>query len=1084
MEMQKQPQNVEEMVKKYCHIQQHKPKNHHHVNNELEVVFGSKIRLTRVDFENVIGLLKSQGFQPKSSKGDYMMRVNILHSNIRVEIKGLSEIQQLHQDTNCLETLNKKNVKYIEKSFYDDFSKLDVDEYNFSVTIKKEINLHENKIKEFHQHKWSESKKRCRFINRLSFTHVDYNVTVDMSIVKSSESFKKSNCIQNTGVFESSEKYEIEIEVTNSTLDTTLIHKSLQKLIKFVLCGLQQSNFPISLSEMIRVRKSYCDMIWPNEEQSTFTKKKHFIGPSSITLQQIHLVQNDIQSKSNILHNYVVTEKADGQRVLLYIHEDGKIYFINNSMNIIFSGAIVNHSNTLLDGEWIKYDKKNDFINLFAAFDIYYENGKDVRAEKFMDFNENMCRYKRLCRIMNDLKQNCSSIISNHVPCPIMLEVKKFYPEHKDQSILKDGCQVILQQEKNDLFMYSIDGLIFTHCEFGVGSNKIGEAGEKKNVTWPYSFKWKPEKYNTIDFLVTDIEPTIYNNHHDNEHEDENKNKEEEKKEEEKKEEEKKEEEKTTTIQEYKWIELRCGFSEKDHGFMNPFYDVIHNNVLLKEKQYQEKINQDYKPCRFYPTEPNDINAGLTKIKVRLDDFGEYQMYSEESDEIFPSNTIVEFRYDKTDINGFQWKPLRIRYDKTADFNRHLKEYGNSYTTANSNWKSIHFPITEQMITGEELVENVVETNEKYYHQHDSFFLETISLKKFHNFIKQQLLTKVCDGSSTTLIDLACGKAGDIHKWIHSNLHYVVGIDKNEDNIQNQMDGACSRYLKLKSSSSFKKMKTNILFVCGDCGKNIKNGKAFMNYDNQELYKDIVDVVMNGSHKKIGKGVELFQDIGSSGFHITSCQFALHYFFKDLTTLTQFVKNVSECTKLGGYFIGTTYDGKKIFQLLKNDSCVEIKSSTHPDKTVWKITKLYHHHGFRDDSSSLGYEIKVFQESIHQEISEYLVNFSFFIEIMRQYGFQIYTSQTSSFQKGIGSFEELYHLLDDCVMTQKEKQISFLNNYFIFKKITNVNSDFVFIENKNKNENENEKDIDKEPIENKKTVFVKLYKKIVIRSVI
>lgn len=1061
---QQQPQNVEEMVKKYCHIQQHKPKNHHYINNELEVVFGSNIRLTRVDFENVVGLLKSQGFQPKSSQGDYMMRVNILHSNVRVEIKGLFEIQQLCQDTNCLETLNKKNIKYIEKSFYDDFSKVDVPEYNFSVTIKKEINLHENKIQEFHQHKWLESKKRCRFINRLSFSHPEYEVSIDMSIVKSSESFKQSNCIQNTGVFESAEKYEIEIEVTSKTYDdSTIIYKSLQKLIKFILCGLQQSNFPISLSEMKQVRKSYCEMIWTNEEQSTFTKKKHFIGPSSITLQQIHLVQDDTKSKSNILHNYVVTEKADGQRVLLYIHEDGKIYFINNSMNIIFSGAIYHNStftNTLLDGEWIKYDKKNDFINLFAAFDIYYENGKDVRAEKFIDFHPT-CRYQRLSRVINHLKQHCFSIISNDIPCPIMLEVKKFYPERSDQSILKDGCQVILQQEKNDLFMYHVDGLIFTHCELGVGSNKIGEAGEKKNVTWSYSFKWKPEKYNTIDFLVTEIQPTTIYHPEINENKEEKETKE---KEIEKEEETKEKDE----IINYKWIELRCGFSEKDHGFMNPFYDVIHDNI---PKENEEKINQDYKPCRFYPTEPSDIHAGLTKIQLRVDDFGKYQMYSEESNEIFQTNTIVEFRYDKSNTNGFQWKPLRVRYDKTADFNRHLKEYGNSYTTANNNWKSIHFPITESMITGEELILHSTETNEKYYHHHDSFFLETISLKKFHNFIKQQLITKVCDTSHYTLIDLACGKAGDIHKWIHSDLQYVVGIDKNQDNIENQMDGACSRYLKLKS----KKIKTNILFLCGDCGKNIKNGKAFTNYHHQELYKDIVDVVMNGSHKKIGKGVELFQDIGSNGFHITSCQFALHYFFKDLTTLISFVKNVSECTKLGGYFIGTTYDGKKIFQLLKNDSCVELKSTTHPDKTVWKITKLYHHHGFMDDSSSLGYEIKVFQESINQEISEYLVNFSFFIEIMKQYGFQVYTSQTSFFQKGIGCFEELYHAADDCVMTQKEKQISFLNNYFIFKKITNINSDYVFLENK-KEEQPNHS------IENKKTVFVKLYKKIVIRS--
>ena len=69
------------------------------------------------------------------------------------------------------------------------------------------------------------------------------------------------------------------------------------------------------------------------------------------------------------------------------------------------------------------------------------------------------------------------------------------------------------------------------------------------------------------------------------------------------------------------------------------------------------------------------------------------------------------------------------------------------------------------------------------------------------------------------------------------------------------------------------------------CGKNIKKGKSFDSYDNRDVYHDIIDVIMNGSHKHIGKGVQLFQDIGSSGFHITSCQFALHYFFKDLLIL-------------------------------------------------------------------------------------------------------------------------------------------------------------------------------------------------------
>ena len=43
--------------------------------------------------------------------------------------------------------------------------------------------------------------------------------------------------------------------------------------------------------------------------------------------------------------------------------------------------------------------------------------------------------------------------------------------------------------------------------------------------------------------------------------------------------------------------------------------------------------------------------------------------------------------------------------------------------------------------------------------------------------------------------------------------------------------------------------------------------------------------------------------IASKGFNIVSCQFALHYFFKDKATLKNFMINLVECTALNGIFI-------------------------------------------------------------------------------------------------------------------------------------------------------------------------------------
>lgn len=57
--------------------------------------------------------------------------------------------------------------------------------------------------------------------------------------------------------------------------------------------------------------------------------------------------------------------------------------------------------------------------------------------------------------------------------------------------------------------------------------------------------------------------------------------------------------------------------------------------------------------------------------------------------------------------------------------------------------------------------------------------------------------------------------------------------------------------------------------------------------------------------------------VGINGFDISSIQFSLHYFFKDKDTIHQLMRNVCECTRLGGYFIGTCYDGKEVFNKLE-----------------------------------------------------------------------------------------------------------------------------------------------------------------------
>ena len=624
-------------------------------------------------------------------------------------------------------------------------------------------------------------------------------------------------------------------------------------------------------------------------------------------------------------------------------------------------------------------------------------------------------RYYLLRKIISELDD--VSVVDGLVS-PINISFKTFYPDNELANDIFDGCRTILGYEKLGIYPYNIDGLIFTHCDYGVGSNKIGVTGPKENITWNYSFKWKPPEFNTIDFMVTVVKENGEQNIHTSIQDGKNMSG-------------------TSDTIEYTKIILRTGFNEAVDGYINPCQDVIDDNI---EEEFAKKGGKTL-PYQFYPTEPFDINAGMTNIVLKYNSNNEAIMKTEENT-VFYDNDIVEFSYDMSREPGFRWIPLRVRYDK---------KFPNKYETANSNWKSIHFPVTENILVNNDDIPSLSLSDDKYYNtsgnKRDYY---TNNLKDFHNLvIKKRLITSVSN-SNNTLIDFACGKAGDLPKWIDSKLSFVFGIDKSKDNIENRLNGACARYLNKKKKNN---NILNALFINGDSGFNIRNGQGIESVKE----KHIANVVFGEGKEMVGPGVEKNYKIGENGFNISSCQFALHYFFRDPNMLQGFLTNVAECTKINGYFIGTAYDGKKIFNMLSNKNINESIKIMENDKKIWEIIKEYDSFNFQDDSSSIGYKITVFQESINQYISEYLINFNYLVRLMEQYGFKLLEdneTQELGLPSSVGNFELMYNSMKTDIrrnkkmsgkygnapyMTKNEKKISFLNNYFVFKKIREVN---------------------------------------------
>jgi len=265
----------------------------------------------------------------------------------------------------------------------------------------------------------------------------------------------------------------------------------LKKCIKFVLGGLQGTNYPVSYVEQRETMQQYMQMIYKEKyDANKPVYNSNFIGPSSYTLQMQNVAPVDENSTvPNIRRNYTVTEKADGERHLLFVADSGKIYLINMNMCVIFTGAKTNNPElvgSLIDGELIMQDKAGVFINLYAAFDIYYLHKKDVRGFPFIlkdgeagkKEKTSESRYQLLKNFVKSLSAvsimsktensgSSSTIASkykkdNEILSPIRIECKQFYPLNPEKDSIFEACRQILSKSNADIFEYNTDGLIFT----------------------------------------------------------------------------------------------------------------------------------------------------------------------------------------------------------------------------------------------------------------------------------------------------------------------------------------------------------------------------------------------------------------------------------------------------------------------------------------------------------------------------------------------------------------------------------------------------------------------------------------------
>lgn len=146
-------------------------------------------------------------------------------------------------------------------------------------------------------------------------------------------------------------------------------------------------------------------------------------------------------------------------------------------------------------------------------------------------------------------------------------------------------------------------------------------------------------------------------------------------------------------------------------------------------------------------------------------------------------------------------------------------------------------------------------------------------LQLFHNEAKRALLAAYVpppggsgSESGSSLLDLACGRGGDVHKWLSLGIARVKGLDVSLASVEE----ARARFAARNSGKQYE-------FHAADLQQPWTDGQVY-------------DVV--------------------------SCMFALHYFFGTEDAAKRLLQTVSDHLRPGGVFLGIVPDGQRVVECI------------------------------------------------------------------------------------------------------------------------------------------------------------------------
>jgi len=833
--------------------------------------------------------------------GEYSLRLSLLDPD---EVDQF--INKFHRSSNqaivdYISNLELNKNRILVKKFYKTATRIDLKEYG--IRLKSEIEENAKKIPK------ENFKISYRYKDRISVIFTDYRI--DITAV--SFSFKLESLML---TFPS---YEIELEITNHKFDISKIDDVATKLLLVV----QNNDSIISKTEITKVVASF---------------RKLFGLSEHAQLNNRNVVGLEVQHVKKFLpNNYAVTDKPDGERMFMY-HYDGTCYFITTNF-ILRKTNIPYHKKlgtAVFDGEYLEINDKK----IYMAFDLLYANETDFRfsvRDKDNYLEARLDKLKEIAKTYFDFSLEISRYKGEDYEMPEMekfyeKQIKSYWTSFKNLIKKNDFSFVVKQYliplgvDASEIFMltyllwkmnlaniypYVLDGLILSPLNSAYDIPKA----DLDNVAQEY--KIKPPEYNTIDFyliLEKDVNGNIikYN--------DERRN-----------------------VNQYYYIgQLYCG------------------------KRIQDGDRSREKPIQF------QVNGKDQIVYLFLGD--EDKQIRDINGFVIEDNTVIEASFDYNNFNGdelempYRWIVHKTRYDKTESVHLHKTKYGNSIYIAVRIWKSIVNPVTFELFKGLSDPATYLQTMNsiRLTVPKTNYYVKKTNLgsgmRAFNNRLKNNLI-KTYAVKKNDVLDVACGKGGDLLKFAGLGLKSYVGIDIDRSGLFQQEDNAVNRYLQMKNKMNL----PDAQFIVADA-------RALLT---SRIQQKILPAINEQNFTRMDKYLD-------KKFGFINCQFALHYFLESEETWHNFCENINDKLDHDGYFVATAFDGNIIMEKLENKDkyAVSFTGNDGEKRLFFEIVKMY-----ASTKSDLGLAINLHNTMINSPgvyFTEYLVKPDFLIKSLEK----------------------------------------------------------------------------------------------------